>query len=149
MINKVTLIGNLGADPETSNTGGGNSLTKMRLATSEKWTDQQGNKQEKTEWHRVVAWGKLAEVCGQYLRKGSKVYIEGKISYGSYEKDGNTFHTTDIVARDVQFLDSKGDKQEKEQNQWGDGKRRGGPRHVANAPRSGYNAPPPSSDVPF
>lgn len=157
MINKVILIGNLGADPELQTTSGGNLLCTLRLATSEKWKDSQGEQQERTEWHRVKVWGRQAENCNQYLQKGSKAYIEGKISYGSYEKEGHTFYTSDIVAKSVQFLDSRGQSDSQgggyQQNQsgWGDGKRRGGARHVSNnPPQNNYNPPPPDDDdIPF
>ena len=104
-VNKVILVGNLGKDPEVTYTSGGKAVCKFSLATSEKWTDANGEQKEKTDWHRVVVWGKLAEICGQYLAKGRKAYIEGKISYGQYEKDGVTHYTTDIVAQNVIFLD--------------------------------------------
>ena len=100
-LNKVILVGNLGADPEMRYTASGTAVCKFSLATSRKFTGKDGQKQEKTEWHRIVAWGKLAEICGQYLSKGKQVMIEGRIEYGSYEKDGVKHYTTDIVAENM------------------------------------------------
>ncbi|MFU8830668.1 MAG: single-stranded DNA-binding protein [Wenzhouxiangella sp.] len=109
-INKVILIGNLGADPETRHTAGGNAVTTLSVATSESWRDRQsGDMQEKTEWHKVVMFSKLAEIAGEYLRKGSKVYIEGRLQTRKWQdKDGNDRWTTEIVANEMQMLDSKG-----------------------------------------
>lgn len=104
-INKVILIGNLGADPDSRFTSGGQAVTELRVATSEAWTGKDGQKQERTEWHRVVVWGKQAESCGKYLAKGRSVYIEGKIQTRSFDdKDGNKRYITEIVATDVKFL---------------------------------------------
>jgi len=87
MINKVILVGNLGRDPEVSYTPGGMAVAKFSIATSEKWKDKNsGEMQERTEWHRVTAFGRLGEICGEYLSKGRQVYIEGRLQYGSYEK---------------------------------------------------------------
>jgi single-strand DNA-binding protein len=98
MLNKVILIGNLGADPEMRNTQSGDPIAHLRLATSEKWKDKQGQKQEKTEWHRVVIFGKVAEIAEKYLRKGSKVYIEGKIQTRKWtDKAGADKYTTEVV----------------------------------------------------
>ena len=106
-VNKVILIGNLGADPEMRYFQDGTAVCNFNMATSETWTDRQsGEKREKTEWHRVVAFRRLAEICGQYLRKGSKVYVEGKLQTRSYEKDGQTRYMTEIVAGELQMLDS-------------------------------------------
>lgn len=110
-INKVILIGNLGADPETRYSQGGNAVTKFRLATSENWRDRStGEQQERTEWHNVVCFSRLAEIAGEYLRKGSKVYIEGSLSTSSWEdqQSGQKRYRTEIVARDMQMLDSRG-----------------------------------------
>ncbi|RJR41371.1 MAG: single-stranded DNA-binding protein [Deltaproteobacteria bacterium] len=103
-VNKVILVGNLGADPEMRYTAGGTAVCKFRIATTEKFKDRQGNVQERTDWHRITAWGKLAEICGQYLAKGKQVYIEGRLEYGSYEKDGVKHYTTDIIANTMQML---------------------------------------------
>ncbi len=107
-INKVILIGNLGGDPELRSTPGGTSVASFTLATNETWTDKDGAKQERTEWHRIVVWSRLAEICGQYLRKGSQVYIEGRLQTREWEdKQGNKRKTTEIVARDMQMLGSR------------------------------------------
>ncbi len=108
-INKVILIGNLGRDPETRYTQSGSPVANLRIATSEGWRDRQTNEmQERTEWHSVVCFARLAEVAGEYLRKGSKVYIEGRLQTSSWEQDGQTRYKTEIVARDLQMLDSRG-----------------------------------------
>jgi single-strand DNA-binding protein len=107
-MNRVVLIGNLGGDPEVRYTAAGTAVGKFSLATSRKFTGKDGQKQEKTEWHRIVAWAKLAEICGQYLTKGKKVMIEGRIEYGSYEKDGVKHYTTDIIAENMEMLGGNG-----------------------------------------
>mgnify|MGYP003700949131 CR=1 FL=1 len=109
-INKVILIGNLGADPETRYSQGGNAVTKFRIATSENWRDRQtGEQQERTEWHNVVCFSRLAEIAGEYLRKGSRVYIEGSLSTSSWEdqQSGQKRYRTEVIARDMQMLDSR------------------------------------------
>jgi single-strand DNA-binding protein len=104
-VNKVILIGNLGADPELRYTPGGQAVCDIRLATNESWMDKNGQKQERTEWHRVVMWGKPAEICKQYLTKGQKLYIEGRLQTRSWDdKDGNKRYSTEIVANDFMFL---------------------------------------------
>lgn len=109
MVNKVILIGNLGADPEMSYTQSGTAKASMRLATTEKWTDKEGSKQEHTEWHRVICWGRLAEICGEYLSKGRQIYVEGKVQTREWEdKEGNKRWTTEIVAFSMQMLGVKG-----------------------------------------
>lgn len=107
-VNKVILVGNLGADPEIRYTAGGTAVCRLSIATSRRYTDKQGNRQEETAWHRVDVWGKMAETCGQYLSKGRQVYIEGRLKYGSYEKDGVKHYTTDIVAENMQLLGGPG-----------------------------------------
>jgi single-strand DNA-binding protein len=109
-INKVILIGNLGADPETRYMPSGGAVTNLRLATSENWKDKNtGDMQERTEWHRVVLFGRLAEVAAEYLRKGAKVYIEGSLRTRKWQgQDGRDNYTTEIVANDMQMLDSRG-----------------------------------------
>lgn len=108
-VNKVILVGNLGADPEIRYTPGGMAVATFKLATSETWV-KDGKKETKTEWHKVVAFNKLAEICGQYLSKGKQVYIEGKIQTRSWDdKDGNKRYTTEIVANTMQMLGSKGE----------------------------------------
>jgi len=104
-VNKVILIGNLGADPELRYTPGGQAVCDIRLATNESWTDKNQQKQERTEWHRVVMWGKPAEICKQYLTKGQKLYIEGRLQTRSWDdKEGNKRYSTEIVATDFMFL---------------------------------------------
>ena len=104
-LNKVMLIGRLGRDPEMKYTQQGTAICNMTIATSESWTDKStGEKQEKTEWHRCVSFGKQAEVLGKYLVKGSQVYIEGKLQTRQYEKDGQTHYATEIVVQDFTFL---------------------------------------------
>lgn len=105
-VNKVILVGNLGADPETRYTAGGAAITNIRIATSESWKDKQtGENQERTEWHRVVFFGRLAEIAGEYLRKGSQVYIEGKLRTNKWQdQNGQDRFSTDIVANEMQML---------------------------------------------
>lgn len=103
-INKVILVGNLGNDPEVKYTQSGMAIATLSLATTSSRKDRDGNQQEKTEWHRVKLFGKLGEIAGEYLRKGRQVYIEGRIEYGSYDKDGVKHYTTDIIADDMQML---------------------------------------------
>ena len=104
-VNKAIIIGYLGGDPEVRFTPGGQAVANFNVATTEKWEGKDGNREERTEWHRIVVWGKLAELCGEYLRKGRKAYIEGSLQTRSYEKDGVTRYVTEIKAREVQFLD--------------------------------------------
>ena len=109
-INKVIIVGNLGADPETRYTGSGTAITSLRIATSEAWNDKQsGEKQERTEWHRVKLFGKLAEIAGEYLKKGRQVYIEGSLRTDKYtDKDGVERYSTDIIANEMQMLGGQG-----------------------------------------
>ena len=113
MVNQVILIGNLGADPEQRQAASGSAVTNFSVATSSRWKDSAGQQQEETEWHRIVAFGRLAEICGQYLAKGSKVYIEGRLQTNKWEdRDGNTRYTTEIIARIMKMLDSKLERDE-------------------------------------
>jgi len=107
MLNKVQLIGNLGRDPEVKTTAKGNEMCTFNLATTERWNDKNGDKQERTEWHRVVLFAKLATLANDYLHKGSKIHLEGKIRTSSYEKDGETRYSTEIYGDSFIFLDSK------------------------------------------
>ena len=103
-LNKVTLIGNLGADPETRYTRSGDDVTNFRIATNERWT-RNGEMQERTEWHRIVTFGNLAKTCGKYLSKGRQVYVEGRLQTRKWtDRNGNDRYATEIVARSVQFL---------------------------------------------
>ena len=110
-VNKVILVGNLGRDPETRYTTGGDAVTTLNIATSEQWKDKSGEKQERTEWHRVVLFARLAEIAGEYLKKGSKVYIEGRLQTRSWE-DKNTNqkkYMTEVVANDLVLLGGRGE----------------------------------------
>jgi single-strand DNA-binding protein len=136
-VNKVILIGNLGGDPELRYTAGGMAMARFNIATKESWT-KDGNKEERTEWHRIVAWGKLGEICGEYLAKGKQVYIEGRIQTRSWEdKDGNKRYTTEIVAQTMQMLGPAGDKAGPDREFAG-----GGPKGDAGG---GF----PEDDIPF
>lgn len=109
-INKVILVGNLGNDPETKYTQGGMAVTKISLATTSVRKDRDGNNQEKTEWHRVTFFGKLGEIAGEYLRKGSQCYVEGRISYSEHTgDDGQKRYYTDIIADEMQMLGGRGE----------------------------------------
>jgi len=140
-INKVILIGRLGQDPEVRYTPDGTAVANFSIATSEEWKDKNsGEKRERTEWHRIVAWRRLGEICGEYLSKGRQVYIEGRIQTRSWEdKDGNKRYTTEIIASDVQFLGGR------------DSANGAGPS--AGAPQTGGQGPSPQGpqddDIPF
>ncbi|WP_372624858.1 single-stranded DNA-binding protein [Arsukibacterium sp.] len=143
-INKVILIGNLGADPEVRYMPQGGAVANMTLATSESWTDKNTNeKKEQTEWHRVVIYQRLAEIAGEYLRKGSKVYIEGKLKTRKWtDKDGVERYTTEIVANELQMLDGRGDGQQ--QSGGMSGGQQGGYQRPAQQPAQqggGYQQP--------
>ena len=111
-VNKVIIVGRLGKDPEVRYTPSGAAVANFTVATSEEWKDKEtGEKQERTEWHRIVAWRRLGEICGEYLHKGKEVYIEGRLQTRSWEdRDGNTKYTTEIVAQNMQMLGSAGKK---------------------------------------
>jgi single-strand DNA-binding protein len=112
-LNKVMLIGNLGADPEIRYTPSGAAVANFNMATKAQWTTKEGEKQDRTEWHRIVAWRRLGEICGEYLHKGSLVYIEGRLQTRSWEdRDGNKRYTTEIVAQGMQMLDRAGQSAE-------------------------------------
>ena len=107
-VNRVTLIGNLGADPDIRQTNSGSTVANLRLATGEAWKDQQGQLQERTEWHRIILFGRTAEIARDYLRKGSKIYLEGRLQTRKWQdKDGRDQYTTEIVAQEFQMLDRK------------------------------------------
>jgi single-strand DNA-binding protein len=137
-INKVILIGNLGRDPELRYTQGGQAVANFTLATNERFSTKDGDKQERTEWHRIVAWGRTGELCAQYLSKGRSVYLEGRLQTREWEdKEGQKRRTTEIVATTVQFLGGRGE---------------GGPGGSSSSiGDSGFDAgsPPPPDDVPF
>ena len=136
-VNKVTLIGNLGKDPELRYTSSGVAVATFSMATSESWKDPEGNTQERTQWHNIVAWRKLAEIVGEYLKKGGKIYLEGRLQYRNYDdKNGVKRYVTEIVMDQLVMLDSRG----------------GG---VASAQQDTGSAPPPEEsggkvdDLPF
>ncbi len=107
-VNKVILIGNLGKDPEVRYTGSGVAVATFTVATNESWRDAEGNTQERTEWHNIVVWRKLAEVCGEYLKKGSKLYLEGRLQYRTYDdKNGVKRYVTEIVMDQMVMLDGR------------------------------------------
>ena len=111
-MNKAMIIGRLGKDPDLKYTPSGSAVCNFTVATSEKWKDKEGKTQEKTEWHKIVVWGKLAEVCGKNLAKGRSVFLEGAINTRSWDdKDGKKVYTTEINAKTVQFLDAKTEKE--------------------------------------
>jgi len=140
-VNKVILIGNLGRDPELRYTQSGQAVANFTLATTENWTDKSGEKVERTEWHRIVAWGRTGELCAQYLAKGRSVYIEGRIQTREYEdRDGNKRSTTEINAQTVQFLGGpRGEGS-------GSGPRGSGP---SSEPEPGSGPPAAGDDIPF
>ena len=116
-VNKVILIGNLGKDPELRYAPSGAAVASFSLATNEQWKDQEGNPQERTTWHNLVVWGKLAEIAAEYLKKGRKVYIEGRLQYRDYEdKSGNKRYVTEIVVNDLVMLGSRQDGGEREES---------------------------------
>jgi single-strand DNA-binding protein len=109
-LNKATIIGNLGADPEVRSTNSGTRVATLSVATSRRWTSRTGEQQEKTEWHRVVCWDRLAEICERYLKKGDRLYVEGRIEYRQWEgQDGQTRYTTEIRANEMIMLGSTGE----------------------------------------
>ena len=152
-INKVILIGNLGRDPEMRYTQSQQPVANFSVATSESWTDRNTNeRQERTEWHRVVCFRRLAEICGEYLHKGSKVYIEGSLQTRSWEgQDGQTRYITEVVAREMQMLDSRGEGGYVPQE--GGPPPRAAPERQRTGPRSEPPPPPPEDDfeddIPF
>ena len=130
-INKVILVGNLGNDPDVKYTQGGMAITTLSLATTTVRKDKDGQPIEKTEWHRVKLFGKLGEISGEYLKKGRQVYIEGRLEYGSYEKDGVKHYTTDVVADDMQMLGGGGSESRSEPRSGGNER----PARTSSAPR--------------
>jgi single-strand DNA-binding protein len=140
-LNKVLLIGNLGSDPEVRYTAGGQAVANFTMATNESWKDKAGEKQERVEWHRITVWGKLAELCGEYLNKGRKAYVEGRLQTREWkDKEGNDRQTTEVVAENVIFLGGAE----------GGSKGKGKGKKVEEAP--GLPIAPPSAaddDIPF
>lgn len=149
-VNKVILIGNLGADPEVRFTPGGQAVANFRIATNESWTDKNGQKQERTEWHRIVVWGKLAELCGEYLKKGRQAYVEGRLQTREWtDKEGKKNYTTEIVANTVQFLGGGPGRSGGEGGGFSGGGQGGGRRDDFGGPPDDMGGPPPSDDIPF
>jgi single-strand DNA-binding protein len=139
-VNKVILVGNLGKDPEVRFTNSGSAVARLSVATSEVWNDRDGNRQERTEWHNVVVWGKQGEHCGQYLAKGRQVYVEGSIRTRSYDdKSGTKRYVTEVVAQRVQFLGGGGGTRLAQQAE----------AAPADEAQSGGGQPPIDDDVPF
>jgi len=138
-VNKAILIGNLGKDPELRYAPNGSAVATFSLATNESWKDQQGNVQERTTWHNIVVWGKLAEIAAEYLKKGRKVYIEGRIQYRDYEdKSGNKRYVTEIVCNDLVMLSSRQDGERSESG--------GGEESVSSEPSTSGET---KDDLPF
>lgn len=150
-INKVILVGNLGADPETRYTANGSAITSIRIATSESWKDKtSGEQQERTEWHRVKFFGRLAEIAGEYLKKGSQVYVEGKLRTDEYEKDGIKRYSTNVIADEMQMLGGRGGEAGVSRERPERGPSRG--QQPAPSPSQGNQAPNDSfddDDIPF
>jgi single-strand DNA-binding protein len=142
-VNKVILVGTLGADPETRYTASGSALTSIRIATNESWTDKQtGQKQERTEWHRVKFFGKLAEIAGEYLKKGRQVYVEGSLRTDKYtDKEGVERYSTDIIASEMQMLGGPGGGGER-------GPEMGAPRSTGGGERAPRGPQRPGADKP-
>jgi single-strand DNA-binding protein len=141
MINKAILIGRLGRDPEIRYTQSGTAVANFTMATSEKWKDKNtGEMQERTEWHRIVAFGKLGEICGEYLTKGKQIYIEGRLQTRSWEQEGVTRYTTEIVANEMKMLEPKGTS--------GGGGGYGASKPAGSGPAPSYSEPQ-DDDIPF
>ncbi|MDT8320469.1 MAG: single-stranded DNA-binding protein [Xanthomonadales bacterium] len=149
-INKVILVGNLGADPETRYTANGAAVTNIRLATSESWRDKQtGENQERTEWHRIVFFSRLAEIAGEYLRKGSQVYIEGALRTRKWQdQSGQDRYTTEIVANEMQMLGGRGGEVESRQPQ-NSGFRDSQPAQQSQSAQQRQSSRPPDNDDGF
>lgn len=163
-INKVILVGNLGNDPETRFMPNGNPVTNISIATSESWKDKQsGQQQERTEWHRIVFFNRLAEIAGEYLKKGSKVYIEGALRTRQWDKEGQKHYSTEIIANEMQMLDGRNDggmgggfNQNNQPPNAGGGSSEfgsgGGQGNVSQGGSQDFSAPPPEAfddDIPF
>jgi len=141
-VNKVILVGNLGRDPELRYTQSGQAVATFSIATTDRWRDKDGANQERTEWHRIVVWGKSAENCAQYLQKGRSAYVEGRLQTNDWEdREGNKRTTTEVIAQNVQFLGGRG----------GGGGAAGSsePGSGSGSSSSGPTEAPPGDDVPF
>jgi len=141
MVNKVILVGNLGRDPEVRSTPSGQSVAEFTLATNRKWKDRDGNRQEQTEWHRIICWGRQAEVAGQYLTKGKQIYVEGRIQTSSWDdkQSGEKRYKTEIICDNFQMLGRRDDS-----GGMGYGQQQGAP-----APSAVADRPDPDDDIPF
>ena len=156
-INKVILIGNLGQDPETRYLPSGGAVTNVSLATTESWRDREsGEQRDRTEWHRVVFFRRLAEIAGEYLKKGSKVYIEGQLRTRQWEREGQKHYTTELVANEMQMLDSRGEGGSSNYSSQGGGQSSYGGGNASGdasaSNNSGFSEPPPADfddDIPF
>ncbi len=147
MVNKVILLGNLGRDPEVRSTPSGQSVANFTMATSRKWKDRDGNKQEQTEWHQIVVWGRQAEIAGQYLNKGKRIYLEGRIQTRSWDdqQSGEKRYRTEVICENFQMLGG---------GSGGGGGRGGyssdpGPSSSFGGSQGGGNPPPEDDDIPF
>ncbi|MHB1843801.1 MAG: single-stranded DNA-binding protein [Deltaproteobacteria bacterium] len=148
-VNKVILVGNLGANPELRYTPGGQAVANFRIATNEKWSDKNGQAQERTEWHRIVVWGKLAELCNQYLQKGRQVYVEGRLQTREWtDKENHKNYTTEVIAQQVTFLGGRdGASPGMSRGKGGDA-----PMDEGFGPppeMGGESGPQPTDDIPF
>jgi single-strand DNA-binding protein len=141
-VNKVILLGNLGRDPELRYTQGGQAVANFSIATSESWNKKDGSgREERTEWHRIVAWGRTAELCAQYLAKGRTVYVEGRLQTREWEnKEGQKQRTTEVIAQTVQFIGSGGGAARAAQ---------GAGATAAPATSGSFDGPPPDDEIPF
>ncbi len=139
-VNKVILVGNLGRDPEMRHTQTGRPVANFTLATNERWRDKDGQQQERTEWHRIVVWDRLAEICTEYLTKGKQVYIEGRLQTREWEdREGNKRYTTEIVANQMQMLGRRGEQ----------GPGEPGPGESSPEPEAAPPGPAGDDDIPF
>jgi single-strand DNA-binding protein len=149
-VNKVILVGNLGRDPELRYTPGGQAVANFSLATTERFSNKEGERQERTEWHRVVAWGRTGEICAQYLAKGRSVYVEGRIQTREWEdKEGQKRWSTEIVATNVQFLGGRGEGGSSTPASGSGGSGSGSGSGGDGGSHAADSGPPPSDDVPF
>lgn len=165
-INKVILVGNLGQDPEIKYTTSNQPVVNVSLATTDSWTDKSGQKQDRTEWHRLVFFGKLAEITGQYLKKGGQVYVEGRLQTRQWEKNGQTMYTTEIIVSDMQMLGGRGDGGSRSGSEGGyqggrdhfdqspvqshgGAQRQSAPAHSGSGGTAASEQPPFDDDIPF
>ena len=150
-LNRVQIIGNLGTDPELRSTPSGARVANLSVATSRRWNDRQGQPQEKTEWHKVIFWEKLAEVCEKYLKRGDRVYVEGSIEYRQYEdKEGQTRYVTEIRGREMIMLGGRGESAQRDAPSRSTGPSRGGPAPAKDSfDEFSSDSLTPEDDLPF